>query len=1232
VYFVEVLDEETLKTELAGFDGLAVAACCGALQLMPANAEHADRLVALAGQALSGTGSQASVTASQLTRWLVDGPSLHTGVPWDRYEAPFCAPVSFVGGGYLVLTRGEPEPLFGLRTTLLGVVGARMPLERNDFNQAAMHLCLGALALGSHCCRIAGIDRWQEAIDTETVEVPSNAALEQLVTGVRFTAAELAHVSGVDVEALSPIVWDLDELGAPAVVAAGTQFSARPLLRRGDVYVLVEPAALGGALRHALLSLALEHGLRSDLVGWLARAAIAQATEALERMDWAVHFDIPSDEGPIVTLVARFDSDKAAAVTLVYDEFGDFDVGDPFRAWEVLRWEGQLRRQLQRVESGLMFGGPEAGDRPNELLHVIVMAGAGRPAVFAMPGPQEPLNAPVIVLSLENLDGISMAANDQLRLWKFAEASTRLRESCDVMAFSPLDEFAAWNDQQSYYFGDDGRPTMISFDPSHGRAFRDQVARDFDVHSVLSPDGGWLEAVRLTHEARIPVYANLYGLGEAPMMLVEGAPLPVWICAPGRYEQAAFRQPHAQLVDCLAYWAWQFTPALGGLVSVDASLVRIDVVVDEPQAWLAQSVPEAGGPVAIARTVEPGRIALTIRPSLIGRLMGPDNAGERELLEVLLLALDELLEPERRLGPDGVGAAIAEHAPLGPKKKINLFTADVDSALIGGDLPAYRSVQKADTDALLDEAGDHIARTFEPPVGPLEGQLRTTVLNDVVRFHYEQLEREVSVFSPAGLLESLLAQHEATVRREAVERRTLGASMAAYGETQLIERMRRSLPEATQAAVALRFLIEYVTARPPHGFRPLSRTLFDRLMAISSQIISRGMTSDIIRFAIEDTQLSFLASGRLGMADGTYQAGQQAYLRVTVPAHARAVGARYAQAWGREQAETPPEAAELDAAAVAEWGLTLMQILQFLQALSIIANRQSSAAASLPCAELEVALGEHLGWPADRVRIAVDLHVLVPRGSFLEVPPGFEKSDLWPWRYNRALSYLRRPLLRRPGRDGDEYVWGVRHPEQSGRLLFSLIESERLKARSGEMKQLMTRMRQAETQDFVAQVAEFARQRGMAVDTNVKKVAGEKIMRDSKQDLTDIDVLAADAVSRKIYLLECKDLEGARTPAELSNELASTFRGGGKKRSAAEKQVERVAWVSARISQTLQHLGVATEEPGGWSVTGAVVTDVHVLAPYVHACPLPVYAQEDLGRLFDESGAPGGTSEASLLR
>lgn len=608
--------------------------------------------------------------------------------------------------------------------------------------------------------------------------------------------------------------------------------------------------------------------------------------------------------------------------------------------------------------------------------------------------------------------------------------------------------------------------------------------------------------------------------------------------------------------------------------------------------------------VAIVTIDEKDTLTVVVQTSLMPPLASADNSGERMLLQEVLTGLHALLSQPEAERERWVASCLEAHAPLGRKKKLTVLSPRRDQAVLdSAGLPNFRRIPKADTDALLDEAGEWLEREFALPVGPIvDEDRRVEILNAVVGFHFKQLERELRTFSPAGLLEALVARYESFVRHEAILQQTLGARAAAFGATGQIEELSNALPETTQASVSLRFLIEYVSAQPPNGLRPLSLAAFDRLLAIAGQIYSRGLTSDVIHFKIESSDLSFLESGRLGLAQGTYQSGQRSFLNAYVPAYVEASQAMPTAAAPRTQAEREALVDELNDAFRAEWGYTMNELAEFHGALSDAAIARGSACAAAPSAELEEELAQDLGWTPERVREAIEMHTLSPRGSFIPAPRGFANSDLWPWRFNRALSYLRRPIVRRLGVNGPEYVWGVRQPAKTSRFVFDLVSSERLKAKTEPMKQLMTKLRQREALAFVAKVEAVLQNVGMPTDTNVKKVGGERIRRANGQDLIDVDVLGADVNSRTIYALECKDLEGARTPAELHNELAHTF---NESRSAATRHAERVAWLARRIPQTLTHLGI-TMTAKDWKVVGLLITDVRVISPYVKSCPLPV--------------------------
>jgi len=336
-----------------------------------------------------------------------------------------------------------------------------------------------------------------------------------------------------------------------------------------------------------------------------------------------------------------------------------------------------------------------------------------------------------------------------------------------------------------------------------------------------------------------------------------------------------------------------------------------------------------------------------------------------------------------------------------------------------------------------------------------------------------------------------------------------------------------------------------------------------------------------------------------------YYSGQQAYLDAAVPGQAWAARDGYADHWKPRPSGRPEVADELDVAAEAEWGLTMTELAELHGELVAAAGRRSMVVSVAPRAELVEELAVALGITRARVERGIDMLTSGPRPDFLNPPRPFTRRDVYPWRFNRELSYIRRPLLLRKTDNDEDVVWGPRHVDAAGRQLLMLVMTERLKARSKTMRRLMTRLRQEETAEFVQEVGRQCADAGMLVRTNVRKIAGRKITKPDGDDAGDVDVLAADPVEHVVHVLESKDLEGARTPAELHNELEQTFAVGREKRSAADKHLDRIAWIDGNLAEVLDWLGLPPEIDS-WRVAGGFVVDTEVLSPYVYACPLPV--------------------------
>ncbi len=358
-----------------------------------------------------------------------------------------------------------------------------------------------------------------------------------------------------------------------------------------------------------------------------------------------------------------------------------------------------------------------------------------------------------------------------------------------------------------------------------------------------------------------------------------------------------------------------------------------------------------------------------------------------------------------------------------------------------------------------------------------------------------------------------------------------------------------------------------------------------------------------------------LPSGRLGLAQGdVYDRGRTEFLRL----HARAEVDRWTQRftglWSEREEDRPPELDELDQAVKAEFGLTLTDLVHFQIALISVGNSHPGEpkVADLPVllAELE----EELGWERASVEKAFDLHVLQPREAFLS-PEGHEAWMVFPWRFNRDLSYVRRPLLLRETDGRTEIVWGTRHAYEASRYFFGLCTGGRLRATTAEMRNMLNRWRATEAREFNERVAAiYAMASNVIVRTRVTSFAGLRLERVPGELITDIDVLVIEPTKRRLLIVETKALAPARTPHELAYEREKTFHGVGGKRSEIDKLLDATDWVKQHRKEVLAAHGLPTKDSSRWRVRPLMVLETELLTPFLSKLPVDVLTLAELER------------------
>ena len=1217
----------SLQKPVGRFDLIDLAAGVGSLSLLRDNSRQFARLQ-VAAEVVSAFGGSRSTRMSQ-SKWngfLNKGPLANPQLVLqeDPFEELFIEEVHFTAGPYLI-TSGHASGAIYVLNHLLKAIFLSDPFPSREYQRRASQAARAILTISDEIFLAAGYQRQTAPIDRprQPVVFPQEGRFERLKQAVTFNAEEMAAIlDPVPVNALEPFLRVQREHEALNDPLHG-RWLTKPILHIDDQYVVLLPGGLATALRHYLICAAIDLGVQDELAIRFRDAVFDSMTRDLELLRLnRLALDPPTPtRSDVSSRYFELDSDKVLHVQLSTDHLGDYSNTDPFGDWPSDRFAEDTRDHLRAVDEHLFRRVPA----PNDVLHLVVNLGVGRGRFVGWEGPVPPVEAPNLLLKSDDLHTIVINETpDQLAVWYFAKAVDDFHESVRVVSTGMLDEYALYKKyNKTFYMSDEARPTMAHVETGWGIDPVISAHETLDIHSVPYFELGNIVQVWLAHgDQSVPIYFPRMD-EDRVVLLVEALPINIWVIAPRTLERD-IRHPYVELVDAIAYWVWQLAKdleaPLSPLFDEDTPLV-IEIDLVDPAAWIDIHAPR-GALVEPRLTIEENRqLKLKLDPSLVPTLSRPDNQGERLIVKELMRGLvNDLVGAD--LSPDQLNQIVDDVAPLGMKKKISMVTSSITPELAPGRLPDPRHVHEAAMGQTLDFLGREL-RKGGYEVGPIPDDRRTHVLNAAVEIYFDRLTRIVQSLNPTSLLEWLVAQNEALIRQDAQRRLNLPTSIACFGnEPAIVDRLRKEIPESTNSQVSNRFLIELVAAHPPHGLRPMSLAVYDEMLALASEISSRGWMSDLVNYELSDHEVSILGSGRLGVSrEGRFETGRASFLVIFAEAERGRAESMFSSFFesssGSSQGPTP----EIEDAVRDEFGFSLSAIVSGLLALLETADQRGSLEIR-SYTDVQQTIANELSISHTETDAFIETFSLRARDDFLNPPPPFARSDVYPWRYGRDLSYVRRPLIIRTKQDGaQEVLFGFRHLYLAVRQFVTVTIMEgRLTPQSATMRSLRSKVLHQAGEEFNDRVADSVETHGHETRRRVRKM-GTKRLIDDGRDLGDIDVLTAITELRQIWVIDTKHLAAARTPAEMKNEIAALFSTEGNHSSAAEKHLRRATWVQTHLSDVLSFLGIAASED--WTVEPSIVVDIETMSPFVRQSPIKVHTFRELLHTLEEVLAPG---------
>jgi hypothetical protein len=1190
------------------FDPLGLASAVAALHTLPVNGHRLWRLGVMSAIAAeqARTSELGAPTVEDLERLLNGGPLAEVAARMDDpFDDVLCQEVTFHGGSYRVSAGLAEEAVYIFRLLVRAwLLTDALP---DELIGELTRMTVGALRLSDAALRRAGLTRNAAPEEgSNGVTIPDPTELRALQQALAFGAGDIrAKLPDRLIEALEPITIDAGAEAFTDEQLFEGAADAWPLLRADDWWILARPFDVLVGLRHVLAHRVCGSegcGLPAQLFG---RQVDRDVVRSFSQM--GLRAEVISErtvDTPFTEIRARCDVDKVIVALVITDDLRGLSEDNPYSPWGSLDYLDPAHEKLEAVAEELRADS-------DEVLGLVVLQSVGTFAIFGM---REPIAPNLMLTSLTAGDLHVLAfleVEEPLNLWKFARATADLESGGRLIRqFSALDGYALYrNGERSFARMYDA--TMVVMSPGEGGDLRREARQGRDRHGQVYVDGSVREVEHADTEdvARESLYHLTEIVEPRLVRFVAGAPLALWVAGP----EAEVRRTW-DAVDSVAYWLSELRAPLQDALDELAMRIpclQVEVEFADPDFWYGEAPDPGGGEDGSLEVTAPVNVLLTLGPGIRRLIPKPDNAGERLLVGLLVDAVSELRVANGlpSIADNQRSAAVEAAAPLGVKKHLLILSVEANPMMEPADGGA-RPVQEADLTQAREKLGRHLAAAFPYSNAHIPHDRRNDVLKDAVDFLFGVTRQAIDCVQSDGVLEDVMTRNERLIADSERRRTILPARLATYPGSAAT--LRADVSRANQASACCRFLVEYVAAQPPGGDARWSLGRYDEALASVAELIDWANLSDAVYGGTSNVDLLMRKDGQLRLVEyDRYELGRSQYFDRYIEADTQSSRERWADRFSTEATESSSIAERLDPWMPDEAQVTLSELGETLVAANLVARDRDDQVVVLDRAQAIAALAEQLERKKERVEPAVDYLSMGPRADFLAPPDGSAK-DTFPWLFARRWSYNRRPFIRRTVFGRDELLWGRRQVVQSLNIIVGQMGSGRYQALADakSLRKELGRIADETGAEFEREVAEiFAGPERYAVKTAVKRIDGERLQRPNGEPLGDIDVLAGDRERKILWAVECKDLSGALSNADVVREMTEHFRQVGT--TSVTKHAERVAWLGQRIPGALTALNLPSNADG-WTVSGLVVTGKDVLAPFIDDIPFDVVAVRSL--------------------
>lgn len=987
---------------------------------------------------------------------------------------------------------------------------------------------------------------------------------------------------------------------------------SKPLIEDGESIILYMSTTVVNAIVDFIYTQARNFSCYNDLLKFLYEEQFHQACMALANQKWAAtDIQVPDDafKLPIQEMVFQFDNQKFGYLCFIHT--ADLaQLNNPKTDSLFEQRNKQVIAHLVSLTSGQEFN----------VLSLFVLAESGHDVFFSWAKPSTGNQS--MTFRYGELKAVAYSDNaNSLTLWKFAKAYSKTNEKVRIMSMGgSLDAYSIYyKNHGSLLHSDEANPIggMLMIAPGSSNDFVRSVQVKRDEHAVsifINRTIGYIKVIRYKDYA--PIYKMKEPHGDF-RLVIESYKMPIWITNYQSKKTSETTWAH-YLCEAVAFWLHKMKQDLAQSIN-ELTLVQfeIEIILDvgllKAEEFTVKEVDTDS--VEIRIEIDAPRIRLHIPYEFLYVVWLADNSADKLLMRAVLHGIIQYTEASKRevnLSREQANQIVEKILQPAQAKMILFSDASSNVRLDDRGLPSIRYIQDTDVSFILDNLVDYLPAGFAIPVTITNKDEKIKLCDDIVTALLGVLNERLKAFEGEELIQWLIRANEKCVQVREFREILIPAKIACFSDFEKeVDELLDKNENLVTTAHALRTLIELVATNIPAGKKWANYDDIDELLAITNQIATWGSMSEAMRLGIDDPEMGLLPSGRIG-TDKTFekeslQPYSQARTSGEVFQYIEKFEKNYIPSF-RKDSKPTEDSKVLDEAFLDQFGIRLTTLSQVM---GTLINEGFKVAN--PCFKIKDADAKNLllssipNITEENIQTTLNMLTLLQRNDLGVPPAGFRQQDIFPWRYSRQLSYLRRPLVKWVDENNDTYYfYGYRHlMAYIDNLLFLLYTGKLPETDSEKMKTWIAEVLSEKGAPFRNAVKDWLKGNPdlEVIDYEVKMQPGGPI--NAKKNYGDIDVMAMDHGNHIIYSIECKNSVGARNIHEMKVEMDLYLgREGQEKKAKIKKHVERDQWLKAHPYE----LNKLVKDPAAYKIVSLILTSEEIPLGYLakEKVPLPI--------------------------